>query len=110
MFVLKAFNFFDLNSDGMIEMHEVEEAYLHKRAGSEMVRLLYETETLGSKGVTWELLENFDLNHAWKSGLLETTGTPPVVMPAQFKSWAAKALETHYKRADSMEGSQDMME
>ena len=108
LFAQKAFSFFDLNSDGKIEMHEVEEAYLHKRAGSEMVKLLYETEALGNKGVTWELLETFDLNHAWRTGALETTGSPPVVTKTHFKAWAAKALETHYKRGDSMEGAQVM--
>ena len=55
-FIKKSFQLFDLNSDKKIELHEVETAYLHNSAGSEVVRLLEETGELGGKGVTWELL------------------------------------------------------
>ena len=55
-FIKKSFQLFDLNSDKKIELHELETAYLHNSAGSEVVRLLEETGELGGKGVTWELL------------------------------------------------------
>lgn len=109
--ITKSFHLFDLNGDSKITLHEVERAYLHKSAGSQVVRLLEESGSLGGKGVrTWELLEDFDLLRAWKQGEVQTVGDPPVVLELQFKNWMTGVLEAHAKRADALEGAQDMME
>ena len=140
-FIKKSFEIFDLNSDKKIELHEVrqrtpdtsfahtqaadvyintcaciqvETAYLHKSAGSHVVRLLEETGELGGKGVTWELLEDFDLIKAWKEGKVRTTGDyageDSVLLEQAFTSWITNVLDDHANRTSSLAGAQDMME
>ena len=113
-FIKRSFQLFDLNSDKKIELHEVETAYLHNSAGSHVVRMLEETGELGGKGVTWELLEDFDLIRAWKNNQIQTTGElageDPVVFEPQFTRWMTGVLDAHMGRKDALEGAQDMME
>lgn len=54
-FIEAAFDMFDENGDGVLVWSELEQAYLHKRAGSEMARL-FAIHGLADKGLTFKVL------------------------------------------------------
>eukprot|EP00392_Amoebophrya_sp_AT5.2_P002328 g2333.t1 len=107
-FADQCFEFFDENHDGFIVYSELEKAYTEKRAASMMARL-FATNGLATKGITFDLIEDMDLMHAYKNK--EIVALNNKISRDDFGQWVNNFMENYDKfQPDSLEGAQDQHE